>query len=365
MAKKTAPANDQLTAKGTPVVLPTDPKALEALKVKVEKLLGLVKIPGGESIIGLPMCDLTCSQGEHQRKVTIKPFEIMDAPVTQELWTLVMGNNPANFQSFPDSPQRPVETVSWYDCVKFCNVISLLWGMEEYYTIKGEEVTFDQGKPGFRLPEDFEWEHAARAGCKGPRYGILDEIAWYADNSGDQTHPVRQKKPNAWGLFDMLGNVWGWTQTAYESLAPKKVTLRKTPREIVKEEEISDTKLYPDHIFVEKANNQTISFLCSYKGTDYYLSTTTNDAGAVSSINIPMVYDLFGEGTIAKLCENLLSCCEKNDKISKKFFADQQNMTIPEMLEFLRNVSADPEEDHIDQVLFVASQINFDVLAAL
>jgi len=92
---------------------------------------------------------------------------------------------------------RPVINVSWYDANAFC-----FWLFGEI----GEE---------FRLPTEAQWEYACRAGTTGDRYGKLDEIAWYKKNSGGKTHPVAQKKPNAFELYDMLGNVWEWCHDRY------------------------------------------------------------------------------------------------------------------------------------------------------
>ena len=86
-----------------------------------------------------------------------------------------------------------MENVSWDDTQEFIRNLNAAVGEERY-----------------RLPTGAEWEYAARAGAMGDRYGNLDAIAWYEDNSGDRTHPVGQKAPNAWGLYDMLGNVWEW-----------------------------------------------------------------------------------------------------------------------------------------------------------
>jgi len=114
-----------------------------------------------------------------------------ETPVTQALWTEVMGHNPSRFKG---DAKRPVEEVTWNACEIFCQRLN--------ERIHGLEV---------ELPTEAQWEVACRAG-EGvlPRYGELDAIAWYGRNSGDSTHAVGEKMPNRWGLYDMLGNVWEW-----------------------------------------------------------------------------------------------------------------------------------------------------------
>ena len=107
--------------------------------------------------------------------------------MTQQAYQRVTGQNPSDFKG----ANLPVETVSWDEAQSYCQAI------------------------GGRLPTEAEWEYAARAGSTGARYGDLDQIAWYSGNSGGKTHEVGQKQANAWGLFDMLGNVWQWTADWY------------------------------------------------------------------------------------------------------------------------------------------------------
>ncbi len=104
--------------------------------------------------------------------------------VTQAQWKSVMGNNPSVFKD----DNRPVENVSWNDCQEFCK------------------------KTGLQLPTEAQWEYACRAGSRGPYAGTgnLDDMGWYLDNSRVQTHPVGTKHPNAWGIYDMHGNVSEW-----------------------------------------------------------------------------------------------------------------------------------------------------------
>ena len=117
--------------------------------------------------------------------------------VTQSEWQGVMGSNPSNFDECGRS--CPVEQVSWDDAQDFIGRLNGRSGGNRY-----------------RLPTEAEWEYAAVAGTTGDRYGNVDAIAWYRDNSGDRTHPVGQKVPNAWGLYDMLGNVEEWVADWYD-----------------------------------------------------------------------------------------------------------------------------------------------------
>ena len=126
---------------------------------------------------------------QHEVHLT-KGFWLFDTPCTQALWQAVMGADPSHSKG----EQRPVEQVSWKDCQGFILKLNALL-------------------PGLALclPTEAEWEYACRAGTDTPRYAQdLDVIAWYRENSGSETHPVGQKDPNAWGLYDMLGNVFEW-----------------------------------------------------------------------------------------------------------------------------------------------------------
>ena len=133
----------------------------------------------------------------HQVAIT-NAFYIGKYEVTQELYEAVMGVNPSHWKG----PNLPVESVSWDDAQLFCKELSRLTG----YT--------------FTLPTEAEWEYAARGGNKftGAIYSggyAINKLAWYSDNSGDQTHPVGQLRPNELGIYDMSGNVWEWCQDWY------------------------------------------------------------------------------------------------------------------------------------------------------
>ena len=150
-------------------------------------------IPGGSFMMG-------SNHGERDERpvheVTLKPFFMMTTEVTQAMWVEIMGNNPSHYKG----EDRPVERVSWNDCQEFIRKIN-------------------QKYPGknYRLPSESEWEYACRAGtttkyCNGNNESDLERVGWYGGNSGGKTHPVGQKSPNNWDLYDMHGNVWEYCE---------------------------------------------------------------------------------------------------------------------------------------------------------
>jgi formylglycine-generating enzyme required for sulfatase activity len=137
------------------------------------------------------------------------------SPVTQEQYKAIMGENPS-YHTDGDTSKHPVENINWFDAIKYCNELSKRAGFEPYYEIierenETEINVIDPERKAFRLPTEAEWEYAA-AGWSHPDncYGPLEEIAWTRENSGGTTKPVCQLKPNRFGLYDMLGNVWEW-----------------------------------------------------------------------------------------------------------------------------------------------------------
>ncbi len=156
-------------------------------------------------------------QPQHRVQIT-RPFFLGTHPVTQGQYQAIMGSNPSHFKGSDD---LPVESVSWLDAVSFCNKMSEKDKRTPFYRINGTEVA-DVGGNGYRLPTEAEWEYACRAGSAtlfpfGDDAGKLGEHAWFSDNSDGKTHPVGQKRPNAWGLYDMLGNVWEWCADWYDA----------------------------------------------------------------------------------------------------------------------------------------------------
>ena len=168
----------------------------------------MVEIPGG-------VIELRDDRTKQQWTVEVEPFLLAKFPLTQDVYFEVTNETPSTFKG----SSRPVETVTWMEAVAFCNVLSEKSGLQPCYTFgqNKEEVFFDRAAEGFRLSTEAEWEYACRAGTAGIRYGELDLIAWYKDNSEKSTQPVGQKEPNAWGLYDMLGNVWEWCADLYDT----------------------------------------------------------------------------------------------------------------------------------------------------
>lgn len=150
----------------------------------------------------------------HQWTVELQAFRLARYPVTQALYAAVTGATPSTFLG----PEHPVEGVSWFDAVHCCNALSRLAGLASCYSFAadGSLLAFDPQADGYRLPTEAEWEYACRAGSTGVRYGELDAIAWHKGNSGGSTQPVGRLQANAWGLHDLLGNVWEWCNDVYD-----------------------------------------------------------------------------------------------------------------------------------------------------
>ncbi|MFF4778726.1 formylglycine-generating enzyme family protein [Microtetraspora fusca] len=169
----------------------------------------MIGIPAGEIVLR--------DEGTKTRwTVEVAAFRLAPHPVTRELYRAVVGEAPDS----PAGPRTPVTDVSWLDAVRFCNLLSRAEGLCPCYSIgddpDGRDVVCDWEADGYRLPSEAEWEYACRAGTSGVRYGELDEIAWYRENSGGEIHDVATRAPNAWGLHDMIGNVWEWCWDVYD-----------------------------------------------------------------------------------------------------------------------------------------------------
>ncbi len=161
--------------------------------------------------MGSPASEKGRYHDETQHRVTLtRGFWMGETEVTQGLWKEIMGSNPSYFKS---GDTYPVESVSWDDCQKFIEKLN---------------ARSDVKPTGLRfaLPTEAQWEYACRAGTTGDYGGTgrLDDMGWYDGNSGNQTHPVGQKEPNAWNLRDMHGNVREWCQDWYGNYPTGAVT---------------------------------------------------------------------------------------------------------------------------------------------
>ena len=155
---------------------------------------------------------------DNTHTVTVSTFIMATTEVTQDLYESIMNTNPSSFKE----KKRPVETISWYDAIRFCNELSKREGLTPCYTGSGTNIKCNFWADGYRLPTEAEWEFAARGGNnKNPyEYSGSDnvaEVAWYSGNSNSRTHEISTKAPNALGLYDMSGNVWEWCWDRYGS----------------------------------------------------------------------------------------------------------------------------------------------------
>ena len=168
-------------------------------------------------MIAVPAGQVTLSDRRTQRSwaVELAPYQLATYPVTQALYAQVTGAHPSSARG----DRLPVENVSWWDAAEFCNALSEREGLTPAYRlhVDGDSIEWDLSADGYRLPTEAEWEYACRAGTAGPRYGSLDEIAWYRGNSEEKLHGVGGKRSNPWGLHDMLGNVWEWCWDIYDA----------------------------------------------------------------------------------------------------------------------------------------------------
>jgi formylglycine-generating enzyme required for sulfatase activity len=199
-------AETATSASASSAALPADkPVVIADLKLR------LMPIPAGSFTMGSSSGELGHRPDETPHQVTLtEPFWIGATGVTQAQYEAVMGTNPARFKG----PDLPVETVNWDESMDFCRKLT------------ERERAAGRLPAGFAytLPTEAQREYACRAGTSGPYAGEINAIAWYSGNSDEQPHAVGQKQPNAWGLYDMQGDVWEWCSDWYGNYPRTDVT---------------------------------------------------------------------------------------------------------------------------------------------
>lgn len=202
--ERQTPAREEKTSSAAP------PPNAAAVPAKPEARTDLVLIQGGRFSMGdKDQVDAPVHE------VAVSSFYMDRYLVTQEEFQKVMGDNPSRWKG----DKNPVEQVRWSDAVKFCNQRSQLEKLQPCYDLKTWKCNFDAD--GYRLPTEAEWEYACRGGSTtafffGDDPAKLGEYAWFEKNSGGRPQPVGQKQPNAWGLYDICGNVWEWCNDFYK-----------------------------------------------------------------------------------------------------------------------------------------------------
>ncbi|MFB3787928.1 MAG: formylglycine-generating enzyme family protein [bacterium] len=215
------------------------------------KPLEMVLIPAGTFLMGSPGTDPDRHTDEEpQREVTLtKPYYIGKYEVTQAQYLSVMGSAPSFFK---DNPNNPVDQVNWFDCARFCNRLSQNEGWTPVYN--ESDWSTKGNASGYRLPTEAEWEYACRAGTTTRFYwgddlseAHINDYAWWSGNTQDKTYEVGLKWPNAWGLFDMSGNLYEWCEDWYG--------------------------FYPPGAAVDPVGQKTSMFNRTYRGGSWFSST--------------------------------------------------------------------------------------------
>jgi len=179
------------------------------------KLLTMVTIKAGSFTMGDNENDFADRYPAHNVNIT-KDFDMSVAEITQKEWKTIMdGSNPSHPTDTGDT--KPVQQVTFKRALEFCNRLSEAEGYTPVYDISTDDYVWNKNANGYRLPTEAEWEYACRAGrVEDYTNSEVLSMAWVSENAGGHAHPVMQKQPNSWGLYDMLGNVAEWCWDLYD-----------------------------------------------------------------------------------------------------------------------------------------------------
>ncbi len=204
-------------------------------ETKLNEPLDMGEVPGGTFLMGSRESDRDALDDEKpQHEVMLSAFCISRYPITRQLYRDIVGSSPAQWDRDSDDEQLPANYVNWSDAVQFCNALSVRVGLSPCYRIDGNDVEWDREADGYRLPTEAEWEYACRAGTNtkwffGDDSRELGDYAWFRGNSENRVHPVGEKKPNAWRLYDMSGNVWEWCWDWFAEYSSQRIRALSDP----------------------------------------------------------------------------------------------------------------------------------------